>query len=369
MWTPLETYVRRETADEETSIMSSRAEHIFNRALSALRSDDVRKAEKEFRRVIDLDPSHVPALNLLTVALMSLEKFGEAEPFIARAVALNQRSDVSFYNYGIVAKRLKKPKLAHTQFTNALELNPNVAETWNNRGTTSNDLGSYESAISDFNRAIGLNRHYAECYANKGKSLNILKRHDEALVAYQTALDIKPRLAEAWVGRGNAFLELRRYEEALFAYDKAASTEPDLEGAQEGCIRAKMYLCKWDRLEENIGSLTSSIRAGTAIFDPFTLLALADSPDDHLLCARTWVAAMHPPASESIWPGTKYRHDKIRLGYASADLYRHATAHLVAEVFELHDKDRFELTAFSFGPDDGSDVRRRLMRPFDKNVD
>ena len=35
---------------------------------------------------------------------MTMERFAEAEGFIAKAVQLNQSSDVSFYNYGIVLK-------------------------------------------------------------------------------------------------------------------------------------------------------------------------------------------------------------------------------------------------------------------------
>jgi predicted O-linked N-acetylglucosamine transferase (SPINDLY family) len=57
---------------------------------------------------------------------------------------------------------------------------------------------------------------------------------------------------------------------------------------------------------------------------------------------------------------------RIRLAYLSADFRHHATAYLVAELFELHDRDRFEVIGISFGADDRSEVRARLVRAFDR---
>src|SRR5215469_18581939 len=123
---------------------------IFNDAIVALNHRDLKRAEELFRSVIKTDESHIGALNLLVVVLMSTERFAEAEPFIARATSLNQQSDVSFYNYGLISKRLRKPQQAFENFSKAIALNPGIAETWNHRGTVLNDLKKYDAAISDF---------------------------------------------------------------------------------------------------------------------------------------------------------------------------------------------------------------------------
>lgn len=107
---------------------------------------ELKRAEELFRRVVRGDRSHVPAPNLLTVVLMSMERFAEAEPFIARAISINQQSDVSSYNYGLISKRLNKPQQALDNFNKALALHPRAAETWNSRGTAFNDLEQYVKA-------------------------------------------------------------------------------------------------------------------------------------------------------------------------------------------------------------------------------
>jgi len=61
--------------------------------------------------------------------------------------------------------------------------------------------------------------------------------------------------------------------------------------------------------------------------------------------------------------------DRITLGYLSADFQEHATAHLVAELFQLHDRKRFRVIGYSYGRDDGSAARRELRESFDDFVD
>ena len=375
----------------------------FNDALAALNNKDLKRAEELFKRVIKIDKSNVPALNLLVVVLMSMQRFAEAETFIARATSLNQKSDVSFYNYGLISRRLTKPRQALENFSKALSLNSNVAETWNNRGTVFNDLEKCELAIADFDKAISLNPIFAEAYANKGKSLTRLKRYDEAFAAYDRALSIKSDLEGAWLGRGNVFCDLKRYDEAFAAYDKALSIKSDLENAWLGRgnvfsglrrydeafaaydkalsikpdsesvegsrLHMKMHLCNWDQLDKEIGELTNSVRVGKANCPPLALLSLTDLPDDHLRCAQAWVAAKHPITAKSVWQDKVYKHDKIRLGYVSADIRKHPIAFLMAELFELHNKKQFSVTAFSLRRDDDSDIRRRLVSSFDRFID
>ncbi len=60
------------------------------------------------------------------------------------------------------------------------------------------------------------------------------------------------------------------------------------------------------------------------------------------------------------------RHERMRVGYFSADLRNHAVAALTAELFETHDRSRFELTAFSLGADVRDGLRARIEPAFDR---
>jgi protein O-GlcNAc transferase len=202
-------------------------ENTFEKAIRALKNRNFAEAERKLKTILARQPNHVAALNFLTVALMSMERFDEAEIFVVKAIDLFQDSDASHYNYGLILKRLGKLDHALEQFNRALGLNTNVAETWNNRGTVFNDMGRYQEAVADFDQALSLQGTYSEAFSNKGKSLFRLKKFSEAIVAYDRALEIKPGLAEAWLGRAGVCMELKRFSEALAAYDKVLSLDFD----------------------------------------------------------------------------------------------------------------------------------------------
>jgi predicted O-linked N-acetylglucosamine transferase (SPINDLY family) len=214
--------------------MTSSAEEMFRQAVSAMQAGDVGGAERAFKRTLQLQPHHVGALNLITVLLTTKGRFEEAEHYVTLALKKDTTSDVTFYNYGLILKALKRPNEALEHFSQALKINPSVASTWNNRGTVFNDLKRYNDAVEDFDKAIELNPQYAEAFFNKGKSLALLKRFEEASSAFETTLALRPELAEAWLGRGNVFCERKQYDDALGAYERALALKAELAEAWLG---------------------------------------------------------------------------------------------------------------------------------------
>jgi predicted O-linked N-acetylglucosamine transferase (SPINDLY family) len=78
--------------------------------------------------------------------------------------------------------------------------------------------------------------------------------------------------------------------------------------------------------------------------------------------------ADHPPLPR-VWRGEISSHDHIRIGYFSADFRTHPIAQLIAGLFEHHDKSRFEISAFSYGPDDTSVLRDRIRSAVENFID
>jgi protein O-GlcNAc transferase len=221
--------------------MASSAQDRFQRALSAMQNGRADDAARLFRQVLQSEPRHVGALNLLSILLTQLGRFEEAESYARRAVKENASSDATFYNYGLILKALKRPAEALERFSQALKINPRIAETWNNRGTTFNDLKRYPEAIADFDRAIAINPNYADAFLNKANALADLKNFAQSLTAYEKTLALKPGLSDAWLGRGKALAGLEQFDEALAAYERAHALAPELAGAwlERGNLLAK----------------------------------------------------------------------------------------------------------------------------------
>jgi predicted O-linked N-acetylglucosamine transferase (SPINDLY family) len=109
----------------------------------------------------------------------------------------------------------------------------------------------------------------------------------------------------------------------------------------------------------------TEMRAGKPVIPPMVSTALSHDPEEQLQASRILTAAKYPPARQPLWRGVRTHHERIRIAYLSSDFHAHATATLMAGVFEAHDKARFETIAVSYGPDDASPMRSRLGRAFE----
>lgn len=371
----------------------SAVDEIFRRGLAALQSGKPDEAERALKKVLDKNPRHVGALNILGIIMMQTGRLIEAERYMRRALAENATSDATFYNHGVVLKALERPTEALESLNKAIAINPGVADTWNNRGTVYNDLRRYDEAIADFDRAIALNPQHSGAFCNKGKSqaeqgllkqaleafnrsnainsrlveswvgignvLVQLGRPQEALAAYDKAIAINPNFALALYGAGNALGKMGRYEDAVAAYDKAAALDPELKYLKGARIHAKQHICDWKNLQQDIDRLLADIRKKSAAVVPFQTFAMPATAADQLQCARRY--ATEQPAFPPLWRCETYRHERIRLAYLSADFHDHPVAQLIVSVLEQHNRQRFDIAAISLGPDQPSDVRSRIV--------
>jgi predicted O-linked N-acetylglucosamine transferase (SPINDLY family) len=220
--------------------------------------------------------------------------------------------------------------------------------------------------LASYDQALAINPDHAEALYNRGITLRELQRFEDALASYDRALAIRPDHAETLNSRGNILTELWRFEEALASYEKVRAVAPDHRYALGVLAHCALQICDWARTEQLDAAITTDIEQGKSIIMPFTLLGYSGDPSLQLQCARSFIQDRIPAMPEPLYSGTIYRHDKLRLAYLSADFRRHAVGFLTAELFELHDRTRFEVLGISFGPDDGSDIRARLVKSFDQ---
>ena len=332
----------------------------FKRPVEALASYD---------KAIALKPDVAEVHNNRGNALRDLKRPEEALASYDKAIALKHDYANAHNNRGNVLRDLKRPEEALASHDRATELNPDFAEAHSNRGNALKDLKCHEEAIASYDKAIALKPDFAEVHSNRGALLRDLQRPMEALASYDKAIALKQDHANAHNNRGNVLRDLKRPEDALASYDKALALKPDLAGAEGMRLHTKMHICDWTNFDSECVHLISSVKNSKANSDPFALLGISSSSDDQLQCAKLWVAKKCPPSQRPIWRGEHYRHDRIRVAYVSADFHQSATTYLMAGMFECHDKSRFEITGISIGPQDGDEMRQRLLCSFDHFID
>jgi protein O-GlcNAc transferase len=251
----------------------------------------------------------------------------------------------------------------------ALVIEPGSVRAHNNLGQALMRLDRRAEAMASYERAIELDPGYAIAYNNLGIALHEQGAYEAALRCYERALELNPSFAEAHNNLGNTLQQLKRYDEAARHFERLFDLVPDHQRALGAAFGARLACCDWTQYADASARIAAGVHAAQPVIQPFTFLAISDSPELQLRCARIHVDNLLPAAARLPWNGARYEHEKIRVAYLSADYHEHATAALTAGLFEAHDRQRFETIAISFGPDDSSAMRRRLEGAFDRFID
>jgi len=402
-------YVQTENFDEAEALLkqvlqvqpqSFDALHITG-VIYVLQKKHVEAAEL-FKKAIEVNPgSGVAHFNLATALSESGNDTGSL-PHHAQAVKLSPDDQDAWVNYGRSLSNLKRYDGALICYENALDINPNHAVALINQGVLLAELGRNAEALPCFEKALVVDPSHLAVLANIGNTLRNLQRFDEALAYYDRAIELDTENADAWFGKGDSLSNLKRYVEALTQYDHVIQLEPDnvdawykkanilsnLKRYDEAVahfdqairlkperdflcgdrLSAKMAICDWADAETQFAELANRIKSNKKASTPFTVLTVNDAPSLQRKVSEQY--AKNFPTNDSLRAIPKHHaREKIRIGYFSNDFHNHATAFLTAGLFEMHDRNKFKVTAFSFGPDKSDKMRSRLLSAFDKFID
>jgi len=315
-------------------------------------------------------PEYPEALSDLGNILQELKRFEEALASYDRAIAIRPPlAQALLWNRVNALRELKRFEEIITACDRALAVDAGLAEALCLRGNALQELKRLDEAIASYERALAIAPGYAEALRNRGNALLALQRVEQALASFDQALAVAPGFAEALYNRGNALLELGRHSEALASYARAFALKPGLDYLAGAYLHMKMQLCDWSDAAGQLGGLLQEIDRGARCAQPFPVLALTSSLRTQRRAAETWVSDKCPAGPSRRSFSKRAGRDRIRVGYYSADFREHAVAHQIAGVFEEHDRDRFELFGFGFGPERDDAMARRLAAAFGEIID
>jgi predicted O-linked N-acetylglucosamine transferase (SPINDLY family) len=327
------------------------------------------EALESYDRAIGSDPRTVAALLNRGNLLRALGRPSEALASYEKAVAVDPRNAIALNNHGTALHDMDRVAEALTCYDRALALMPDYIEALFNRGNALLALRRPGDAVKAYARVLLLDSKHVAAYNNRGNAFARLRRHEEALNSYDQALAIDPQHLDALINRAAALGKVERYDEAIDAYLQLRTSQPEVATVLNDLLGYYTTICRWTDIAELAAEAIAGVAAGTVPIDPALLLRLDCTPEQHLAGAKNWLRLKGIKAVTRDWRKETFPTDKIRIAYLSADFHQHVTAYVLAELFELHDRSRFETIGISFGPDDASPVRARLVKSFDRFFD
>ena len=335
---------------------------------AAIDRDDFLGAEQIARNALQEDPSDLESLRLLGDSLFYQNRFTEAVAPLREVFHKAPRKGVG-HRLGYCCLALGDFRDAESVLRQEIQLYPDRVNAYNVLGIALIKQSRREEALSIFRKAVAIDPHSVEANNNLGNALTELGHHEEAIPFLQKVVQLEPELADARFNLGVIFHNLKWHDKAIASFQSALRIAPGLTYALGGLIRNEIAICQWSNLDEHINALHERLGQRATVEDPFTVVVVSDSLQEQRNCAEAYLQDKLRVRPKPLWHGTRYGHKKIRLAYLSADFHEHATAFLIAGLLEHHDRSKFEVFGISFGPDDRSDTRQRLVRGFDRFMD
>ena len=305
-------------------------------------------------QILATTPQNLKALNNLGAALIATSQWKAAVAAADRALAVDPRYTEALLTK---ARALAAQGLivdAQPLLQRAVDIQPANPRLRLELANCLLNLYLYQQAMGQAEEALAIDPHYAEAYVAGGCALAGLARHQDAIANYDKALELEPLLEEALKRKAESEIQLKLYADAIAHLEQA--------GADPLHVQiVRMSVCDWSRFDAQREWLYGEIGSS---HNPFAILAMADDPRLHLEIARSALqrdGLVHNAAQHF----GQRSEGRIRVGYFSADYFEHATTYLMVELFESHAHDRFEIHAFSYGPQTLDAMRNRVEHAVD----
>jgi predicted O-linked N-acetylglucosamine transferase (SPINDLY family) len=300
------------------------------------------------------------------VVLRDLNRLEEALASFNRAIEINPDLAEAYNNRGFVLTEIGKLSEALADLDHAIRLRPDFPDAHNNRGVALRRLNRLMEALKSYDRAIALYPTYGEAWSNRGEVYEALQQMDAAIENYERALSLMPRHVDTLINCALAFQKKRRFREAEILLNRAAQIDPTHKLLLFSMAYGALQHCNWSVQDLVRARLRVECPIGKSIVAPLALLGYLDDPQILRLSSAHYLNNLVGPAAFATGQPSLVSHDKIKLAYFSGDYYEHATAYLMADLLEQHDRSRFEVHGISFGPSDQSEMHARLRGAFDQ---
>lgn len=324
----------------------------------------------------------------------------------AATIAPYLRSAKQDWEEGIGHAKAGDWRSAESAFLRATEREPQDNLYLVNLARAQMKNGAHEKALQSASAALKLQPDDPVARIIAAECLHAQHRYAEAATCLQQQPAHVPRSTEYHQTLGMALFNANQHQAAITALFDALARNIDhalshfrlglafnalgMKAEATECLRTSLVLglgpgdlaaqsvltfierelCRWDHAREDLAALERMAAALPADADRwaavFAQTTLTADPQVQLRIARScW--RFHMRGIKPFAPvAPRPLPTRLRVGFVSADFHHHATALLMAEVFEKLDRSRFDVTLYSHGPEDGSEMRQRLRRAADR---
>jgi predicted O-linked N-acetylglucosamine transferase (SPINDLY family) len=238
-----------------------------------------------------------------------------------------------------------------------------------NLGATLSNLGDTAGAEAAYRRAIAMAPAFAQPRLNLGLLLERSGQVDAGMAEWQWIVgnchrdDANQPLVQLAMNHLGRVLEGKKQFPQAEAYlTQSLLLDPDQPDVLHHWVFLRQKQCAWPIYADVSGVSKGAMHEATSAL---AMLSVSDDPRDQLHAAQQFVATKLAKNLPQLTQGRAYGHKKLRIAYCSSDFCLHPVSLLTVQLFELHNRDAFEVYGFCWSPEDGSATRQRVKQGMD----
>ena len=375
-------------------------------AIALFQSGKLDEAQEICERIKKNNPHNLLNLNLLGIILFKKKNFTESIKIIEESIRINSNQAEAYNNLGIVFSQIKNFDNAINAFKNSIKINPNFIDALNNLGVSYKEIRKKDEAIECWNKVIEIDKNNAKSYNNIGSILFDSEKFEKAIYYLDKAIALDKKFYQAYFNRGNVYQKMNKFKKSIENYNESIKLNPryadayiargfsyrglnmlnetfrdwtdgyKLNNKFQNFIGRIFYfkkkLCNWKTYENDYLFFEKNISNISKLISPFNSLSTFNSATLQKTIATNYVNENFKDYNfkiKKLSHENKKVSDKIKIGYYSSDFKKHAMSFLLAEMFENHNKDKFEIIGFSLTKQIDDKMSERIIKTFDKFLD
>jgi len=341
----------------------------YQKLIKFFHSANYERLLKDATHYLTIHPADSRLIDLAGFACIRMGRYSEAIPYYEQLIKIDPASEYGYINLAVVLKKLGHIERAHSLYHKALGINPNNSDSLNNLGNLYLSFGENQKAKQYFTKALKYRPRFAEAYNNLGIVYKNLGELGNAREHFIRAIQLKPSYAEAYTQLGVTYKAAFEPILAIQSFNKALELNPQSHIAKAHKLEQKALICDW---EEKLPPPGVQLEADFETdVSPFGMLYFDDNPKNQMQRSRNYGLRFsgQDDSNSRVNPYKKKEGEKIHIAYFSGEFHQHPVMHLMAPAFELHDRECFEVSAFSYGQELNDSTYEKLKKSFDRFFD
>lgn len=349
-----------------------------DKAIGLHRRGDLRGAQAAYIKYLKFVPHDAEVLGYLAITRFEQGYPGAALELMQRAVNAAPNDAGLKFNYAAMLYKLQRFNEAEPILRDCLQSDPELDVASMALGLVLLETGRLAEAIDHLTSATGRWPEHANMFFNLAIAFRRNYQFENAELAFERACALAPADNEFRLQFARQLYRNRKFTPAIEQYSAILKHDPKNVAARSGLMLARLRICDWTNYQSESEILIAALdhappdspsHTTNGAPSPYLITLISGDASACLKAARaasSMITASTAPRTSS---ARRADTDKIRLAYVSADFREHATAYLISELIELHDRAKFEVVGISYGPNERTPMRQRMESAFDKFVD